>query len=354
MVQVQYKLRCKCGNDVVVKIDSRLGVSAILHCQKCRELLLDTDANQSHSNGKDDGETLSGSAVNSEMPKLIPTETQLQTARRVQLDNYTVVKQLGEGGMGKVYLAVDRDSGQKVAIKILYDYLQSKWLDYFIQEAQILLELQHPNIIALQGWGNYQGYPYLAMEYITGNTLREILARKNRLAPRHLVQLVSYVLDALHYAWQHQVIHRDIKPSNILIASNGAVKLIDFGIGKVMEESHCLTTTGRILGTAYYMPAEQLQDGKRADHRADIYAVGATLYHALSGKPPFSEYAHNVPQLVCAKIDNIYTPLAEHCPELPPQLIAIITRAMAGSPQERYASALDMKSHLLAVLPRLR
>ena len=351
-MQVNYKLHCQCGNDVVVQIDSIAGVVVMLYCRKCQALLLAEDNSQLHDIEVDsdlEGTVKSEAARGGES-----VEPRQKIARQVQLDRYTVLKQLGEGGMGKVYLAEEKESGEKVAIKVLYDYLESKWLDYFIQEAQILLEFQHPNIITLQGWGNYQGYPYLVMEYITGSTLREILARKVRLAPRHLIQLMTYVLDALHYAWQHQVIHRDVKPSNILIANSGAVKLIDFGIGKVMEASHCMTTTGRVLGTAYYMSAEQLQDGKRADHRADIYSVGATLYHALSGKPPFSEYSHNVPQLVCAKIDNIYTPLIEHCPELPPQFVDIINKAMANSPKERYASALEMKKHLLSVLPILQ
>lgn len=261
--------------------------------------------------------------------------------------NYTIVKLLGQGGMGKVYLATHDMTGEKVAVKILQKSDDSKLIEYFLRESHILSQLNHPNIGCLKDRGNFKGHPYLAMEYIEGSTLEAIL-KQNPIAPSYAAQLVYFVLDALEYAANYHIIHRDIKPANIFVTPKGKVKVIDFGLSKSLEDSFGLSKSGQFLGTPYYMPPEQIADAKKVDYRADIYAVGATLYHTLCGAPPFSEYGNDLPRLLYGKIKNLYTSLHERNPELPPEIVKITEKAMAHKPQDRYAMPQEMKQAVLA------
>ena len=274
---------------------------------------------------------------------------------------YQIINKIGSGTMGQVYLAYDEKDKVQVAIKMLaYENKnenvkksakekekEKKSKDFFIREATVLMQLQHPNIIAFKGGGNHDGNLFIVMEYTDGRNLLEHIQQKRQILPRHAAHLMVCVLNGLKYAHEeHNIIHRDIKPANIYINSKKEVKLIDLGLGKIVDESVELTKTGEIMGTCSYMPLEQIQKTKDAGRTADIYAVGATLYHALAGIAPFEEYSKNLAQLFTAKIQDRYKRLKEVQPNLPDEIIRIVEKAMAKMPADRYQTAEEMRKDL--------
>lgn len=268
-----------------------------------------------------------------------------------QFDQFTIQKHLGSGGTGNVYLA-ENENKELVAIKLLHKPENPEMLEYFIREAQILFQMDHPNIVRLKGQGNFQGSPYIVMEYIKGKSLEYVL-KKKRLPPLNATNIVYHVLKALKHAYQFQVIHRDIKPGNILLTSQGEVKVIDLGLCKIVDDTYNITNTGQVMGTMFYMPPEQFMDSKRVDHCSDIYATGATLYHALSGVPPYEEYSDDVQKLLEAKSKDIYIPLEERHQDIPPGLIQITKKAMAHKPKDRYSHPQEMRESLSIVYKQL-
>lgn len=334
-----YEIDCKCGSSLRVQVESS-EILLRIYCKKCKAFILDQSPKSKEH--VENAPTLLRTAEVLNQPKT----SRMKEQKPSKFAHYSLVKLLGEGAMGKVYLAVDEKTGEKVALKALRKPDDGKALDYFIREVQVLRQLNHPNIVALKGWGNSHGYPYFAMEYIEGVSLEEML-KKGPLPAAHTVQLMSSLLDALVYAFQFQIIHRDIKPANILITNAGMVKLIDLGVGKILKQSQDLTHTGQMVGTGFYMPLEQLQDAKRADYRADIYAVGATMYHALAGIPPFGEHGKNLHKMLWAKVENTYITLGQRCPQLHSGLVRIVEKAMGHTPEDRYANAREMKEDLV-------
>lgn len=276
--------------------------------------------------------------------------TSAPAQKSLYIDKYKILKQLGQGSMGKVYLGIDEESNQKVAIKVMNQNGNERILDYFIREAQVLIQLHHPNIIALKKYGNFQGSPFIAMEYAEGSTLEELL-NQHPISVRYALEIVIYILDALEYVSHYHIVHRDIKPTNIIIGKNSkSIKLIDFGVGKSLEDQNNLTKTGQIVGTIYYMAPEQLQNAVHVDYRADIYAVGATLYHALANCPPFEENGSNMVRVLMAKTSNQYITLGQRgIPNLSKRLISIVEKAMAFNPKDRFNSAKEMQAELMNV-----
>lgn len=268
-----------------------------------------------------------------------------ESEKQNKIDQYILVKQLGSGAMGKVFLAVDEKTKEEVALKFLNKNSDNLMLDYFIRETQILMSLNHPNIINLKSWGNYNGSPYIAMEYVSGDTLEKLM-QKGAVAPKYAIQIILQVLNALSYVSRYHIIHRDIKPSNIILGTNKIVKVIDFGIGKALEDQQELTKPGQMIGTAYYMPPEQLQEAKNADYRADVYSVGATLFHALCGHAPFEEHGKNMLKILMAKQNNQYIPLGQMHPHLPKEIVYVVEKAMSHNPENRYSNAEEMKNSL--------
>lgn len=278
------------------------------------------------------------------------TQTSAPATRSIYIDKYKILKQLGQGSMGKVYLGIDEETNQKVAIKVMNQNGNERILDYFIREAQVLIQLHHPNIIALKKYGNFQGSPFIAMEYAEGSTLEEVL-NQHPISVRYALEIVIYILDALEYVSHYHIVHRDIKPTNIIIGKNSkSIKLIDFGVGKSLEDQNNLTKTGQIVGTIYYMAPEQLQNAVHVDYRADIYAVGATLYHALANCPPFEENGSNMVRVLMAKTSNQYITLGQRgISNLSNRLISIVEKAMAFNPKDRFNSAKEMQAELMNV-----
>jgi eukaryotic-like serine/threonine-protein kinase len=255
------------------------------------------------------------------------------------LGRYEIVAEIGRGAMGSVYKARDPKIDRFVAIKtvLLHQSViheQQEFRRRFFIEAQAAGRLLHPGIVAVFDVGEEPGTsdPYIVMEYIEGQTLREVLASNNKKLPvNDALRITQELAEALDYAHALGVVHRDIKPANILITKEGQAKISDFGIAQ-LDLTH-MTLPGRVLGTPAYMSPEQLE-GEQVDGRSDLFSLGAILYTALTGYRPFQG---NSATTVCFKVAN-REPLqaTSLAPELPPELDAVIGRALAKDPTERY------------------
>lgn len=206
-----------------------------------------------------------------------------------KLGEFTLIRKLGEGGMGSVYLGIDPRK-QRAAIKVLTPQLarERTYLSRFFREGQASMKLQHENIVRGIDIGEDSGYYFFAMEYVDGKSCLRLIEEKGALAPQRASEIILQVADALAYAHQNDIIHRDIKPENIMLTREGVPKLMDLGLARQMgTDMTALTRTGTAMGTPYYMAPEQVMDAKRVDERADLYSLGATWYHMLTGRAPF-------------------------------------------------------------------
>ena len=212
------------------------------------------------------------------------------------LGEYRILRLLGEGGMGSVYLGYHEGLGRQVAIKVLADSLASNqaYIDRFYREARSGALLNHPNIVRgfAIGQDKATGKHYLILEYVDGTSAQVLLERLGRLPVGDAVHITLDIARALEHAHSCNLVHRDIKPDNILISRTGVAKLADLGLAKRIDETSHLTALRQGFGTSYYMPYEQAMSAKSVDGRSDIYALGATLYHLLTGEVPFSGENH--------------------------------------------------------------
>ena len=215
-------------------------------------------------------------------------EVVYQRAERL-IEGYDILARIGKGGMGTVFKAVHLDSGKLVALKILPISLAKdrNYIRRFLREARAASELSHPNITRVFEVGNYRGVFYFTMEYVEGETLLERITRFGRLTATEALRIAEEVARGLAHAHKHKIVHRDVKPENIIIATDGTVKLTDLGLAKRIDDvEQDITVTGQVVGTPCYMSPEQISAPKTVDHRADIYALGATLYHMVTGRRP--------------------------------------------------------------------
>ncbi len=277
------------------------------------------------------------------MPQ-VPTDLEL-TPGAVVDDRYRVEGPIAEGGMARVYRAIDLQSDQAVALKVLKANLAEdhQAVERFRREAQILERLQHPVIVSIRSSGDLGEHGiYIAMELLEGETLGARMLR-GRLNPDELTPVVTGIAVGLHAAHEADVIHRDLKPDNIFLtyADDGPpqVKIMDFGVSK-LSGSDRITRTGQILGTPRYMAPEQLMADKDLDRRLDVYAFGTILYHALTGRPPF--VADRPTQLVIAILKGDLVPLSAYRPDVPPTVAEVVMRAMEVKRRERFDNALDV------------
>src|SRR4051812_41937568 len=209
---------------------------------------------------------------------------------RTLADRYELLRVLGRGGMGIVYLARERELERLVAIKVLSPELSSTAdsRERFRREARIAAKLNHPGILPLHTFGEAEDLAYLVMEYVRGESLAELLRQEDRLPPDTTRRILAELADALDYAHRHGVVHRDIKPENVLIEDeSGRAYLADFGIAKARTTDETLTITGAIIGTLQYMSPEQAAGDRSVDGRSDIYSLGVLGYRMLSGRLPF-------------------------------------------------------------------
>jgi serine/threonine-protein kinase len=261
---------------------------------------------------------------------------------------YHIMDKLGSGGMGAVYRAQVPDTGVEVALKLLPKKLSAdpNFLARFHREANLGMELHHPHIVRTIDFGESKGTYYIAMEVVEGGTLDHHLHVSGAIPERTALKITRDLLGALQYAHEKGLIHRDIKPSNILFDREGKSKLSDFGLAKAHEPDPQFMTEGTTVGTPHYMAPEQAR-GEELDIRADLYALGATLYHAVTGQTPFSGSSAAV---MHSHLKRELPPPESLNPNLSPGCIAIIKKLMAKERKERYttpAAALEDVIRLL-------
>jgi len=266
------------------------------------------------------------------------------------LGRYEVIKELGKGAMGIVYLGRDPKINRTVAIKTLQfdtdlDEEQLKSVkERFFREAESAGMLNHPNIITIYDAGEDYDISYIAMELLEGEDLKKNCDKQNLLPIKRVVEITAKVANALDYAHKQGIVHRDIKPANIMILKDGTVKVTDFGIARITSSSK--TATGTVLGTPSYMSPEQIA-GKKVDGRADIFSLGVTLYELLTGVKPFE--GESIAQLLFQITQGPHPDPRKFNPSIPDALVAIIDKALAKDPDKRYQTAGEMEKDLLAL-----
>jgi len=260
------------------------------------------------------------------------------------IGSYRIERRLGEGGVGEVFEAVDEILERRVAIKRLRPELAANpsLVERFRAEAQALARLGHPNIATLYALEPGAGAMCMVMEYVEGETVSTLLRERGPLPLEDALRLALQALDGIGFAHARGVIHRDLKGSNLMVDPHGTLKLMDFGIARVLG-THRQTRAGQLVGTPEFMAPEQIR-GEEADGRADLYALGILLFRILSGRSPFhgpSEY-----EVMKAQIESHAPSLIRYCPALPPQLDPILARALAKRPEDRFPTAAAFREAL--------
>ena len=272
------------------------------------------------------------------------------TGRR--LGDYEVLRKLGQGAMGQVYLARQLSLKREVALKVLRrDHAANPTaLLRFQAEAEAVAQLTHPNIVQVFAVGESDGLRYIALEYVEGRNLREYLARKGSPELPLALSILRQVAAALQRASEAGLVHRDIKPENIMITRKAEVKVADFGLSRyaagAVGEPLNLTQSGMTLGTPLYMSPEQVQ-GHAVDHRSDLYSFGVTAYHLLAGQPPFS--GATAFDVALRHVQGTPPPLADFRPDLPAALADAVHKLLAKKPADRYQTAREFARDLAAI-----
>jgi serine/threonine-protein kinase len=265
--------------------------------------------------------------------------------------DFRVLRRLGQGGMGQVYLAEQVSLKRKVALKILRPDLASDPanLQRFKLEAEAVARATHANIVQVYALDVFEGMPYMALEYVEGKNLREYLAKKGPPDLLLALSIMRQVASALQRAGELGMVHRDIKPENILLTRKGEVKVADFGLSRCLAPDgpalH-LTQSGVTMGTPLYMSPEQVE-GKPVDPRSDVYSFGVTCYHMLAGQPPFR--GENAFEVALQHVRDEPAPLAALRPDLPPALCAVVHKMMAKAPEARYQTGRELLRDVVRV-----
>jgi len=261
---------------------------------------------------------------------------------------------VGRGGMAEVYRARDIRLDRIVAVKTLREDLarDQTFQARFRREAQSAASLNHPSIVAVYDTGedNTGGshIPYIVMEYVDGRTLRDLLREDRRLLPERALEITDGVLRALDYSHRNGIVHRDIKPGNVMLTRDGKVKVMDFGIARAVSDAQAtMTQTAQVIGTAQYLSPEQAR-GERVDARSDLYSTGCLLYELLTGRPPF--LGDSPVAIAYQHVRENPVPPSRVDPEVPQWADAIVLRAMAKDPRDRYQSAAEMRQDIQRAL----
>lgn len=268
-------------------------------------------------------------------------------------DAYVLERELGGGGMSRVFLASESALGRKVVVKVLLPELAAGVsVERFRREIQLGAQLQHPHIVPLLSAGQADGLPYFIMPFVVGESLRARVAREGELPISETIRILRDIVSALAYAHSRGVVHRDIKPDNVLL-SGGVAVVTDFGVAKAVSASADVTHAGGVtslgiaLGTPAYMAPEQATASPQTDHRADIYALGAMAYEMLTGQPPFSGRS---PQAVlAAHVVEDPDPVERRRPGIPPMLALLIKECLAKRPADRPQAAVEVMHALDAI-----
>ena len=269
-------------------------------------------------------------------------------ARPSKIGKYEVESVVGEGAMGVVYCAMDSMLNRRVAIKVMSDAIaQDKDLrERFLREAQAAGSLQHPNVVTIYDFGEVDGHLYIAMEYVEGEDLEDLLGSKIQLPLDAKLELIIGVLHGLAFAHKRGVVHRDIKPANIRVDQEGKARIMDFGVAHLASSD--MTRTGMMLGTPSYMAPEQILGGQ-VSPATDIFSVGAVLYELLTNTRPFR--GDTLQTLMYQILSTMPRPVTELVPGLPPELDRIVMRSLQKESKDRYAHALEMANDLTMVKP---
>ena len=262
-------------------------------------------------------------------------------AKTYKLGDFELRKELGQGGMGKVYFAQQISLDRPCAVKVMSSELSKKpdFVERFIREARAMAKLDHPNVVRCYAVGEERGKHYVAMELIDGRSMQDWLDELGQLDVADAVLVTLICADALQFAHTKNMIHRDIKPDNLLVTKTGIVKVADLGLAKATDEDMSMTQSGTGLGTPHYMPPEQARNAKHVDTRCDIYALGCTLYHFLTGELPFS--GETILDLITAKEQGQFKPASRINSKVPERLDLIIDKMMAKDPQHRYTACAE-------------
>jgi serine/threonine protein kinase len=263
------------------------------------------------------------------------------------IGSYKITDKIGEGGMGTVFKGIDVMLDREVAIKMLRPELarQAQIVERFRSEAVTLAKLNHPNIATLYSFQRQNDDFFMVMEYVTGETLDDLIRRKGAMPVDHALSLFCQVLEGMARAHKLVIIHRDIKPANMMLTEDGSIKVMDFGIARVLGTAR-MTRQGNIVGTIEYMSPEAIQ-GAEVDARTDIYSLGILLYEMLTGRVPFvndTEYS-----LMMAQINEPPPPPRAFAPHIPSHIEQAIMRALAKKPDDRFQSVGDFRRALESV-----
>jgi eukaryotic-like serine/threonine-protein kinase len=268
--------------------------------------------------------------------------------RLQRLGKYRIEKRIGAGGMGTVFLAVDTDLNRTVALKVLpKDRAANPVLvRRFKAEGQAAAQMEHPNIVRVFEAGEADGFLYMALEYVEGIDVYELVERRGVIPVKRSTDIIRQTALALQHAYEKGIVHRDIKPSNLLIKRDGSVKLADMGLARSVDETleTNITRAGTTVGTVDYMSPEQARNSKAADVRSDIYSLGCTWYHMLTGHPPFPD-GGMTNKLQAHAVSTRPDPRAEN-DRVPEGIVAIIQRMMACKPEDRYQSPQELLDDL--------
>jgi beta-lactam-binding protein with PASTA domain/predicted Ser/Thr protein kinase len=267
---------------------------------------------------------------------------------------YRILSKLGTGGMASVYLAEDQELGRRVAIKLLDERhaQDEQFVERFRREAESAAGLSHPNVVSIYDRGEVEGTYYIAMEYLEGKTLKELIVTRGPTPVRVAIDYTRQILSALEFAHRNGIVHRDIKPHNVVVAPDGPLKVTDFGIAR--SGSSQMTEAGSIIGTAQYLSPEQAQ-GKPVHPSSDLYSVGVVLYEMLTGTVPFT--GDTALEIAMKHLNAAPDPPSEKRPpglsDVPHKLDLVVLRALAKDPADRYQTAREMDADLARVVQGL-
>jgi serine/threonine-protein kinase len=280
----------------------------------------------------------------------VPVNFQKLERDTVVLDRFRVLRQIGKGGFGTIYLVEDSAIQEQIILKVLNPHLalDEMAIKRFVQELKLTRSITHPNVIRIYDFLDLGGARAVSMEYFPSRDLGKIIRADKALAPDRGLRILDQVCDGLSAAHNAGVVHRDIKPANILVGANGDVKLVDFGLASMEQRMGSrLTKSGILIGTPEYMAPEQIS-GADVDHRADIYALGILMYEMFTGVRPYT--AETPVKILFQHLEGTPAPMTDHAPDIPEALAALTLECMAKEPQDRPATAAELQARVRTVL----